>query len=134
MNNQKRVMFLGVILLVLPLVAGAVEIQFKKHIIDRGTAESCCVFDVNKDGRLDIYCGDNWYVGPTWERRETREAPYSGEYKNSCADWPFDVIRSARGELPWPGEWLVVRPPCLGEPGGEPDAGDGLSSFTTSRR
>jgi len=91
MKNHGRLLSLGVLLFTIPLTAGAVEIQFKKHTIDRGTAESCTVFDVNNDGQLDIVCGDNWYVGPDWWRRPCRELKYEGEYLNDCADWPFDV-------------------------------------------
>jgi hypothetical protein len=73
------------------LAARAGEIEFKKHVIDRGTCEVCAVADVNNDGQLDIVCGDNWYVGPNWWRRPCQELVWEGEYLNDCGDWPFDV-------------------------------------------
>jgi len=91
MTREKRFVALGALFFAIALSAGAVEIQFRKHILDRGTAEACCVADVNKDGNLDIVCGDNWYMGPDWWRRPCRPAPYKGQYKNDCGDWPFDV-------------------------------------------
>ena len=91
MLERRRTLGLSILLLLSPLATGAGEIEFRKHIIDRGTAESCAVADLNNDGHLDIVSGDNWYVGPDWWRRPCREAPYHGEYKNCCADWPFDV-------------------------------------------
>lgn len=34
-------------------------------------AESCSVFDVDKDGDLDITCGRNWYEAPDWKKHES---------------------------------------------------------------
>src|SRR3954452_6127609 len=40
--------------------AGDGTIPFRKHTLDLGPAESVTVADVNRDGRLDIICGENW--------------------------------------------------------------------------
>ena len=86
-----KLIALAALLIVVPLAVGAVEIQWKKHVIDRGTCEVCCVMDVDKDGILDIVSGDNWYKGPDWWRRPCQELVWEGEYLNDCGDWPFDV-------------------------------------------
>jgi hypothetical protein len=90
-GNRTRRIAAVILLLALPPAAGAVEIEWKKHVIDRGTCEVCCVTDVNNDGILDIVSGDNWYMGPNWVRRPCRELNWEGEYLNDCGDWPFDV-------------------------------------------
>ena len=33
-------------------------------MLDNGASETAAVADVNKDGRLDIVSGENWYEGP----------------------------------------------------------------------
>jgi hypothetical protein len=41
--------------------AGSDEIPFRKQTIDLGRSESVTVADINRDGRLDIVSGENWY-------------------------------------------------------------------------
>ena len=40
---------------------GSDEIPFRKQTIDLGRSESVTVADINRDGRLDIVSGENWY-------------------------------------------------------------------------
>ena len=42
-------------------MAGDDAIAFRKHTLDLGAAESVTVADMNRDGRLDIVCGESWY-------------------------------------------------------------------------
>jgi hypothetical protein len=41
--------------------AGSDEIPFRQQTIDLGRSESVTVADINRDGRLDILSGENWY-------------------------------------------------------------------------
>ena len=45
------------------------KIQFNKKLIDKGSFEAATVFDVNKDGILDIICGEYWYQGPEFKMK-----------------------------------------------------------------
>ena len=40
------------------------DIPFTIHMIDNGASETAAVADVNKDGKLDIISGENWYESP----------------------------------------------------------------------
>jgi hypothetical protein len=49
--------------------------MFRKHLIDTGANESAAVADVNRDGRLDIIAGENWFEAPDWKKHRMREIP-----------------------------------------------------------
>src|SRR5437868_2193587 len=68
---------------------GSEEIPFRKHTIDLGRSESVTVADINKDGRLDIVSGENWYeqglpeqkgAGPRWIKHHFRDLPFAEGY------------------------------------------------------
>ena len=40
------------------------DIPFRSLLIDNGASETAAVADVNKDGKLDIISGENWYEAP----------------------------------------------------------------------
>ncbi len=76
------------------------EIPFRKHTIDLGANETCAVMDVNRDGRLDIVSGENWYEqlprspgdsGPRWTKHKFRDLPYSDFYIDNFSDLPLDI-------------------------------------------
>lgn len=65
---------------------------FRLHVINADSRfEAAGVLDVNRDGRLDIFCGGFWYSSPDWERHFVREVPESGEYHFDFANLPMDV-------------------------------------------
>jgi len=37
------------------------EARSRRHTLDLGPSEAVAVADVDRDGRLDIVCGENWY-------------------------------------------------------------------------
>ncbi len=67
-------------------------LAFRRHDINpQSRVESASVFDVNRDGQLDIYSGDAWYEAPTWARHPTREVRQQDDYHYNFSDLPADV-------------------------------------------
>jgi hypothetical protein len=67
------------------------EILFEKHALDLGSNETCAVADLNRDGRLDIVSGENWYEGPRWTRHHFRTISYTDNYIDNFSDLPADI-------------------------------------------
>ncbi len=74
------------------------EIPFYKHTIDLGQSEAAEVADVNRDGRLDIISGENWYEqttpgkdGPRWIKHHFRDLPFIAGYLEDLGDLAIDV-------------------------------------------
>ena len=82
-------------------VVNSDEILFKKHAIDLGSlSESCAVMDINRDGRLDIVSGENWYEqgpplagrkGVSWTKHPFRKVGYNSFYVENLIDIGVDV-------------------------------------------
>src|SRR5256885_16585530 len=53
------------------------DILFEKHALDLGANETCAVADINRDGKLDIISGENWYEGPRWTKNHFRTISYT---------------------------------------------------------
>jgi len=67
-------------------------VSFRRHVIDADSRfEAAAVFDVNNDGKLDIFSGGFWYEAPSWRRHLVREVPEQDEYYLDFADLPYDV-------------------------------------------
>ncbi len=80
--------------------AASDEIPFRKHTLDLGPSETVDVADVNRDGKLDIISGENWFEqappakpgsGPRWIRHKFRELPYTDNYLEDLSDLAIDV-------------------------------------------
>jgi hypothetical protein len=67
------------------------EIAFEKHTLDLGSNETCAVADINRDGKLDIVSGENWYEGPRWNKHHFRDISYNDNYIDNFSDLPVDV-------------------------------------------
>jgi hypothetical protein len=76
---------------ILLLAVGSDEIPFSRHTIDIGRSETCAVADVNRDGRLDIISGENWFEAPSWTRRRFRSLPFWQNYIDNFSDHALDV-------------------------------------------
>jgi hypothetical protein len=50
------------------------DIPFRIQMLDGGANETAAVADINRDGRLDIVSGENWYEGPTSTPPRTERA------------------------------------------------------------
>ena len=67
------------------------DIPFKKHTLDEGANESCAISDLNRDGKLDIVSGENWYEAPAWTKHKFRSLNFSNNYIDNFSDLPVDV-------------------------------------------
>jgi len=67
------------------------DIPFKSQMIDNGASETAAVVDVNRDGRLDIVSGENWYEAPGWTKHKFRDLNYTNNYFDNFSDLPVDV-------------------------------------------
>jgi hypothetical protein len=80
-------------------IAGDDAILFRKHTLDLGCCETVTVTDVNRDGRLDVVCGENWYEqvepesgrGPRFIKHKFREIEYTDYYLEDLSDLAIDV-------------------------------------------
>src|SRR5438094_7130142 len=83
----------------LPVVVGDDAISFRKHTIDLGISETVTVADLNRDGRLDIVSGENWYEqvpsqsgeGPRFVKHKFRDIGYTEFYVEDLSDLAIDI-------------------------------------------
>jgi len=67
------------------------DIQFRSLLLDNGASETAAVADINKDGRLDIVSGENWYQAPSWTKHKFRQLNFTNNYYDNFSDLPVDV-------------------------------------------
>jgi HEAT repeat protein len=66
--------------------------SFKLHVINADSRfEAACIADINRDGRLDIFCGGFWYEAPSWKKHLVREVTEEGDYYYDFANLPMDI-------------------------------------------
>ena len=82
-----------------PVIVGDDAITFRKHTLDLGCSEAVTVVDMNRDGKLDIVSGENWYEqvpsepgrGPQFIKHKFRDLPYTEYYLEDLSDLAIDV-------------------------------------------
>ena len=67
------------------------DIPFVKKTLDLGANEACAIFDVNRDGKLDIVSGENWYEAPAWTKHRFRDLHFENNYIDDFSDLALDV-------------------------------------------
>lgn len=69
------------------------DIPFARHDIDVSPSESVSLADINRDNRLDIVAGENWYEAPNWTRHHFRDLNYvaSADLIDDFSDLALDV-------------------------------------------
>lgn len=78
--------------LLLTSMAAAGEPQFRTIELNLDAEyPACAVFDVNGDGKLDIFSGGSWYAGPDWQRHVVREVEQIGGRYDDYSNLPLDV-------------------------------------------
>jgi len=79
---------------------GSDEIPFRKHTVDLGPSETVAIVDMNRDGKLDIVSGENWFEqaspatpgqGPRWIKHKFRSLPYTDFYLEDLSDLVLDI-------------------------------------------
>jgi hypothetical protein len=89
------------------VIAGDATIPFRKHTLDLGISETVTVVDMNRDGRLDLVSGDNWFEqlaprpgsGPRFIKHKFREFPYTFDYLEDLSDLAFDINHDGYPDL-----------------------------------
>src|SRR5260370_1376966 len=68
------------------------DLAFRRHAINADSEfMAAAVFDVNKDGKLDIVCGGWWYEAPTWKKHFLRKVEMQGGRPDGYAHQVLDV-------------------------------------------
>lgn len=75
-----------------PQSQAADDLAFRRHVINSESEfMSAAVFDVNKDGKLDIVCGGFWYEGPNFTKHFLRHVETRGGRPDGYAHQLLDV-------------------------------------------
>lgn len=76
----------------LPLIACAGEPEFRVHVLNpESEFSAAAVFDVDRDGDLDIFSGGFWYEAPDWKRHVVRDVENIGGRFDDYSNLPLDV-------------------------------------------
>jgi len=65
---------------------------FRLQVINADSGfEAAGIADINRDGKLDIFCGGFWYEAPAWKKHVVRDVPEQGDYYYDFANLPMDI-------------------------------------------
>lgn len=68
------------------------RLVFRKQVVNADSKfEAAGICDLNRDGKLDIFCGGSWYEAPAWKQHFVRQIPEQDEYYHDFANLPYDV-------------------------------------------
>lgn len=104
----------------LAIAAPETGLHFERTRIGDGTYEACSVFDVNRDGDLDIVSGEYWYPGPDFtDRHKICDVQQVDDYFDDFGDFPMDVNGDGYLDIisgAWFGQTLTWRENPEGRP------------------
>jgi hypothetical protein len=91
-HNMRQFLAISFFTLCLAGTSLAGDLAFRKHVINADSEfMAAAVFDVNKDGRLDIVCGGFWYEAPTWKKHFLRNVETINGRPDGYAHQVLDV-------------------------------------------
>jgi len=74
------------------LAASADPLKFEKQCFPDSTYEAASIFDVDKDGNLDVVSGEYWRPGPDFKEKVfITELMKVEDYYDNFSDYPMDV-------------------------------------------
>jgi len=72
--------------------AGEPRLMFERSRIGTVTFEAASAFDVNNDGKIDIFSGEYWFEGPDFTRsRKVCDLMRFEDYYDDFSNFPMDV-------------------------------------------
>jgi acetyl esterase/lipase len=75
-----------------PILSAGEPPAFRVEALNREAAyPACAVFDVDRDGHLDIFSGGFWYQAPRWTRHPVREVEVIRGRFDDYSNLPYDV-------------------------------------------
>ncbi|MBD3176215.1 MAG: VCBS repeat-containing protein [Armatimonadia bacterium] len=81
-------------------------LAFERQRIGTATFEAASVFDVDRDGHLDILSGEYWYAGPDFEEvHKITEIMAVEDYYDDFSDYPMDVNGDGYKDIVTGGWW-----------------------------
>ena len=95
------------------------RIEWKKTKVSDERYESCGVFDVNNDGKLDIVSGGFWYEAPNWTKHKICDVMAADEYFDDFSTIAMDINGDGYLDFVTGGWWggkLVWRENPKGQP------------------
>ncbi len=90
---MKKIVFaMLLVLLIRGAAASDRPLNFERVKVSDVPYEAATAFDVNKDGKMDIVCGEYWFAGPDFKKRhKICDVQKAGEYYDDFHDYPMDV-------------------------------------------
>ena len=103
-------LFLAVVGWLLTPSAGlGADIAFRRHVLDaKAQFTAAAAIDVNRDGKLDIVCGDSWYEAPTWKKHFVREVEVIRGRPDGFAHLPLDEVPVTLDDYDGTGPTVIV--------------------------